>query len=95
MSCAKKEIANRDKSKQEEVGAATLIIEVIRKEGDKQDAGSVFMLQQHIHHQESGKQPKEDTATEYHRCLRVIEVSTSLIRLKSISMGNIVIISVD
>ena len=30
------------------------------------------MLQQHIHHQESGKQPKEDTATEYHRCLRVI-----------------------
>ncbi len=29
------------------------------------------MLQQHIHHQESGKQPKEDAATEYHRCLRV------------------------
>ena len=41
---AQKEVGNGDYSKQKEVCAATLVVEIIRKEGDKQDAGSVFTL---------------------------------------------------
>ena len=65
-------VANRDNGKQEKVSTATFIVEVIRKKGDKQDTGCIFMLQQYVHHHKSGKQPKKDTTTEYHRCLRIV-----------------------
>lgn len=73
------EIAHRDKSEQEEVSSATLIIEVVRECRDKQQPGRGATLQQQIYQNESGEQPKEDTATEYHRCLRVVaQESTQL-----------------
>ncbi len=62
-----KEIANGDKPQQEKVSAATLVIEVVGKQSDKQQTCRSAMLQHQIDQHEGGKQPKKDTATENHR----------------------------
>lgn len=65
-------VAYRNNGKQEEISAAAFIVEIVRKQGDEHQAGSSATLQKQIEHDESGKQPQEDTAAEYHRRMRVV-----------------------
>lgn len=65
-------VAYRNNGKQEEISAAAFIVEIVRKQGNEHQAGSSATLQKQIEHDESGKQPQEDTAAEYHRRMRVV-----------------------
>ena len=67
------EVANRDQRQQEKVSAAALIIKVIREKRHKQNTGRILTLQQSVYDHKGGKQPKEDTTAEYHRCLRIVD----------------------
>ena len=49
------------------------IIKVIREKRHKQNTGRILTLQQGVHDHKGGKQPKEDTTAEYHRCLRIVD----------------------
>ena len=69
---AEQEVANRDQRQQEKVSAAALIIKVIREKRHKQNTGRILTLQQGVYDHKGGKQPKEDTTAEYHRCLRIV-----------------------
>ena len=65
-------VTDRHQSKQEEISATTFIIEVIGKQGDKQQTRRRPALQQQINQYKSDKQPEENTTAEYHRGLRIV-----------------------
>ena len=54
------EVGHRDNAQQEEIGSAAFIIEIIRKQGDKQQACRSPFLQKQIHQAESEKKKQEE-----------------------------------
>ena len=63
---AMKKFTDRHQSKQEKISATTFIIEVIGKQGDKQQTRRRPALQQQINQYKSDKQPEENTIAECH-----------------------------
>ena len=66
------EIAHRNDSQQKEISTAAFIIEVVRKQGDEHQTGGGAALQKQVEQDKGCKQPQENAAAEYHRCMRIV-----------------------
>ena len=66
------EIAHRNDSQQKEISTAAFIIEIVRKQGDEHQAGGGAALQKQVEQDKGCKQPQENAAAEYHRCMRIV-----------------------